>query len=165
MILSGTAVQLKGVGWSLVSATKRLTAPWRSTIDRNRPRFSRRLVSFAKKPSTPLSQLAKVGVKWNVYRGWRANQATRPSPCGFRPCQSAEAGGGEKYDPRAPDTLLGAVPIRNDCIQADAVGGADVDGDAYSHPVDSHHRVQRRIPPRTQTSDFIHELQLERQRL
>src|SRR5271170_282498 len=73
MILSGSAVQVKGLGSLLVSARKRLMAAWRSKIDRNTPRFSRRLVSLAKKPSTALSQLAEVGVKWKVHRGWRAS--------------------------------------------------------------------------------------------
>ena len=50
-------------------------AAWRSTIERNTPRLSRRLVSLAKKPSTALSQEAEVGVKWKVKRGWRSSQA------------------------------------------------------------------------------------------
>jgi orotate phosphoribosyltransferase len=33
------------------------------------PRFNRRFVSLAKKPSTALSQDADVGVKWKVQRG------------------------------------------------------------------------------------------------
>ena len=59
MILSGSAVQVKGFGWALCSATKRLMAAWRSTTDRKTPRFSRRLVSLAKKPSTALSHEAR----------------------------------------------------------------------------------------------------------
>jgi hypothetical protein len=62
MILSGSAVQVKGRGLSFVSSRKRLIAAWRSTIDRKTPRFRRRLVSLAKKPSTALSQDAEVGV-------------------------------------------------------------------------------------------------------
>jgi len=73
MILFGSAVQVKGLGSSLVSATKRLIAIWRSTTDRNTPRLRRRLVSLAKKPSTALSQDADVGVKWKVQRGCRAS--------------------------------------------------------------------------------------------
>jgi hypothetical protein len=37
------------------------------------PRFNRRFVSVAKKPSTALSQDADVGVKWKVHRGCRAS--------------------------------------------------------------------------------------------
>src|SRR3546814_9471970 len=74
-ILSGSAVQTKGFGLSLVSARKRLMAAWRSTIERKTPRFRRRVVSFAKYPSTALSQLAEVGVKWKTKRGCRPSQA------------------------------------------------------------------------------------------
>ena len=62
MILLGSAVQTKGLGLSLVSARKRLMATSRSTSERNTPRFKRRLVSLAKKPSTALSQEADFGV-------------------------------------------------------------------------------------------------------
>ena len=45
--------------------TKRLMAACKSTTDMKTPRFNRRLVSLAKKPSTALSQDAafKAGVK------------------------------------------------------------------------------------------------------
>ena len=66
MILSGSAVQMKGLGSALVSARKRLMAACRSTTERKTPRFKRRLVSLAKKPSTALSQEHEVGVKWKV---------------------------------------------------------------------------------------------------
>src|SRR3954469_11479498 len=56
MILSGSAVHVKGFGSALVSARKRLMADWRSTTGRKTPRFKRRLDSLAKKPSTALSQ-------------------------------------------------------------------------------------------------------------
>jgi hypothetical protein len=52
-----------------------LMAGCRSTTERNTPRLSLRLVSLAKKPSTALGQLAEVGVKWKVQRGWRPSQA------------------------------------------------------------------------------------------
>jgi len=39
------------------------------------PRLRRRLVRMAKKPSTALSQLAEVGVKWNIQRGRRPSQS------------------------------------------------------------------------------------------
>ena len=57
----GSAVQTKGLGWALASATKRLMAAWRSTTERKTPRFNRRLESLAKKPSTALSQEQEVG--------------------------------------------------------------------------------------------------------
>jgi hypothetical protein len=41
--------------------------------ERKTPRFKRRLVSLAKKPSTAFSQDAEVGVKWNVRRLTAAN--------------------------------------------------------------------------------------------
>ena len=50
-------------------------AAWRSTRDRNTPRFSPRLLGLAKKPSTALSQEADFGVSWKVKRGWRSSQA------------------------------------------------------------------------------------------
>src|ERR1039458_2764651 len=74
IILSGSAVHVKGFGSALCSTTKRLIAACKSTTDRKMPRFNRRFVSLAKKPSTALSQDADVGVKWKVQRGCRANQ-------------------------------------------------------------------------------------------
>lgn len=41
MILSGSAVHVKGFGSALVSARKRLMAAWESTTERKRPRFRR----------------------------------------------------------------------------------------------------------------------------
>jgi hypothetical protein len=75
MIASGSAVHENGFGARLCSSTKRLMAACRSTTDTNTPRFSLRLVSLAKKPSTALSQEHEVGVKWKVKRWWRSNQA------------------------------------------------------------------------------------------
>ena len=71
--LSGSAVQVKGLGSRLVSATKRLMVAWRSTTHRKTPRFSRRFASLAKKPSTALSHEQEVGVKWKVKRGCRSS--------------------------------------------------------------------------------------------
>src|SRR5450631_1475663 len=71
MILSGSAVHVKGLGSSLCSSRNRLMAACRSTIERKTPRFNRRFVSLAKNPSMALSQDAEVGVKWKVQRGWR----------------------------------------------------------------------------------------------
>src|SRR6202021_1050250 len=75
MILSGLAVHVNGFGSAFVSATKRLMADWRSTTERKTPRFTRRLLSLAKNPSTALSQEHEVGVKWKTKRGWRSSQA------------------------------------------------------------------------------------------
>src|SRR5512144_3204449 len=47
MILSGLAVQTKGLGSSLVSSMKRLMAAWRSATERKAPRLRRRLESLA----------------------------------------------------------------------------------------------------------------------
>src|SRR5664279_4042757 len=56
IILSGSAVHVKGFGFALCSMTKRLIAACKSTTDRKMPRFNRCFVSLAKKPSTALSQ-------------------------------------------------------------------------------------------------------------
>src|SRR4029077_9169341 len=75
MILSGSAVHVKGFGSALVSARKRLMAAWRSTTERKTPRFKRRLDSLTKSPSTALSQEHEVGVKWKTKRSCRSSQA------------------------------------------------------------------------------------------
>ena len=75
MMASGSAVQVKGLGLSLVSARNRLMAAWRSTMPLKTPRLSRCRVSLAKKPSTALSQEAEVGVKWKWNLGCRSSQA------------------------------------------------------------------------------------------
>ena len=74
MILSGSAVQMKGLGCVLCSLRKRLMEAWKSTSEWKTPRFNRRLVSLAKKPSTALSQEHEVGVKWKVKRSCRSSQ-------------------------------------------------------------------------------------------
>jgi hypothetical protein len=61
----GSAVQTKGFGSALVSATKRLMVSCRSTTDWNTPRLRRWRVSFAQNSSTALSQDAEVRVKWS----------------------------------------------------------------------------------------------------
>src|SRR5476649_840007 len=73
IILSGSAVHVKGFGSAVCSTTKRLIDACKSTTDRKTPRFNRRFVSLAKKPATALSQEAKVGVKWKVQRGCRTD--------------------------------------------------------------------------------------------
>ena len=45
-------------------------------MERNTPRSQAPLESFAKKPSTALSQEQEVGTKWKVKRSWRPSQAT-----------------------------------------------------------------------------------------
>ena len=50
-------------------------ATWRSTVERKTPRFRCRVESFAKKPSTALSQEQEVGTKWKIKRSWRPSQA------------------------------------------------------------------------------------------
>lgn len=75
MTRSGRAVHRKGLGSALVSARKRLMAAWRSTIEVNTPRLSRRRVSLENKVSTALSQEQDFGVKWKTKRGCRVSQA------------------------------------------------------------------------------------------
>ena len=55
--------------WSM----KRLMACCKATSEGNTPRFRRRLVSLAKKPSTAFSYEVEVGVKWKTKRGCRSN--------------------------------------------------------------------------------------------
>jgi hypothetical protein len=50
----------------------------------------------------------------------------------------AAARGGQQHDPRPPDVLLWAVPIRYDRFQTDAVGGACIDANSLTHPRGSH---------------------------
>src|SRR4051812_20812576 len=112
MILSGSAVQEKGFGLSLVSATKRLMAAWSSTTHRKTPRFSRCLASLAKKPSTALSHEHEVGVKWKAKRGcrsshwptfgclWAALHAAPSSP-GVHPLPECYRGTGARQKVRA----------------------------------------------------------------
>jgi hypothetical protein len=50
-------------------------AAYKSTTDTNTPRFNRRSVSFAKKPSTAFSHEQDAGVKWKVKRSCRLSQA------------------------------------------------------------------------------------------
>src|SRR3982074_3427021 len=59
MMASGSAGQMKGFGFSLVSWRYRLMAVWRSTMPLKTPRWSRCRVSLAKKPSTALSHEAE----------------------------------------------------------------------------------------------------------
>jgi hypothetical protein len=66
MILSGSAVHLKGLDSTLCSSRNRLMAAWRSPTDLKTPCFNRRLVRMAKKPSIALSHEHEVGLKWNV---------------------------------------------------------------------------------------------------
>ena len=68
MILSGSAVQVKGLGSRLVSATKRLMM----TSERRRAVVGR-FASSAKKPLTALSHEQEVGMKWKVKRGCRSS--------------------------------------------------------------------------------------------
>ena len=68
-----------------------------------------------------------------------------PSPSGRR-----------QHDPRAPDVLLRAVAVIDDRLQALAIGRGQVDGDASTHPQDSHDAKAMGIPTRTLTSASIH---------
>ena len=117
MILSGSAVHVKGFGSALVSARKRLMAARRSTTERKTPRFKRRLDSLAKKPSTALSQEHEVGVKWKTKRSCRSSQArtlgclwaqhAAPPPSGVHalPERDRGRGAGRQDGPRHPRQL------------------------------------------------------------
>src|SRR6202166_3127289 len=56
MMASGSAVQVKGLGLSLVSARNRLMAAWRSTMPLKMPRLSRCRVSLATQPGLPMKK-------------------------------------------------------------------------------------------------------------
>lgn len=66
--LFGSLVQMKSFGLAFVSARKRWMAAFFST-DRKTLRLGLGLASFAKRPSTALSQEAEVGVKWKMRHG------------------------------------------------------------------------------------------------
>ena len=61
MMASGSAFQTNGLGSWLWVSTKRLMAVCSATSEWKTPRWSRRLVSLAKKVSTALSQEHEVG--------------------------------------------------------------------------------------------------------
>ena len=68
-----------------------------------------------------------------------------PSPSGRR-----------QHNPGAPDVLLGVVAVIDDRLQALAISRAQIDGDASTHPADSHDAKAMGIPTRTLTSASIH---------
>jgi hypothetical protein len=145
MILSGFAVHLTGFGLALCSTTKRLMAACKSTTDKKTPRFNRRLVSLAKKPSTALSQDAEVGVKRNVQRGCRASHFCTLG------CLSASEPPQAKCMPRRPTCtecpLQTKTPASSGltgaklCMQL-PIGGADIQAE-YSAGVN----LKRPKPP------------------
>ena len=75
MILSGSAVQMKGLGSWLCLGEVAVDGGLEVDDGAEDAALQRRLVSLAKKPSTALSQEQEVGVKWKVKRGWRSSQA------------------------------------------------------------------------------------------
>jgi hypothetical protein len=60
--------------------------------------------------------------------------------------------GGRQNDPRPPDVLLRAVPIRDDRFQSGTVRGAYLDGDTFAHPS----RLAQRESNGNPSLDFIH---------
>ena len=68
-------VQTKGRGSAFRSARYSLMAACKLTMEWKLPRRMRCRVSAEKNVSTAFSQEPEVGVKWNVQRGCRANQA------------------------------------------------------------------------------------------
>jgi hypothetical protein len=63
--------------------------------------------------------------------------------------------GGEKHDPRSPDVLLRAVPIRHHRFQTDPVGGHHFDNDPLAHTANSHTHEPEGIRKGPLSSDFI----------
>src|SRR5260370_915608 len=125
IILSGSAVHVKGFGSALCSMTKRSIAACKSKTDRKMPRFKRRFVSLAKKPSTALSQDADGGVKWKVQGGLRANH-WRPFGCvGVAQLVDGPGVGGE---------FELFHPVRLQAVRApDALDGTRADADDLRH--------------------------------
>src|SRR5260221_12428245 len=78
IILSGSAVHVKGFGSALCSTTKRLIAACKSATDRKTPRFSRLFVSLAKKPPTALGQDAEGGGEGGRPTGVPCERLERP---------------------------------------------------------------------------------------
>src|ERR1700674_1822208 len=74
----------------------------------------------------------------------------------FTPRRRAQPVGRRQHNPGAPDVLLGAVAVIDDRLQALAISRAQIDGDASTHPADSHHAKAMGIPTRTLTSASIH---------
>ncbi len=75
MIFSGSAVHLNGfASLQLCSLMNRRMATSHSVTELKPACFRRRLVSFAKNPSTAFSLEDEVGVKWNVRLGCRAGR-------------------------------------------------------------------------------------------
>jgi hypothetical protein len=68
----------------------------------------------------------------------------------------AQPVGRPQYNPGAPHVLLQTVAIIDDRLQAPTIGRAQINGDASTHPADSHNATPRGIPPRTLMSRSIH---------
>lgn len=68
----------------------------------------------------------------------------------------AQAVGGKKHDPRAPDMLLRRVAIGDDGLQTLAIGGRDRDGYPTAHDADSHAPPPKGIPGGTLSCQLNH---------
>jgi len=74
MILSGSAVQTKSLGLSLVLTRKRLMAAWRSTRDSERAAFQ---LAYRELSEEALDGIELGGRLWRVMKqeaGWRSSQ-------------------------------------------------------------------------------------------
>jgi hypothetical protein len=166
IILSGSAVHVKGFGSALCSTTKRLMASCKSTTDTKTPRFNRRWVSVAKKPSTALSQDAEArGVCLIVQEAviTRLHEAFLPAPhAGLRFAGPAHDLIGantvrtQQDDLSPPDMLVWGVAIPRERLQTAAISGLESNEDSGSHAPDSHASSPLGIPSGIQMSDVIH---------
>jgi hypothetical protein len=59
-------------------------------------------------------------------------------------------------DPRTPDVLLRAVPVRHDRFKIGAVPALELDIGSFMHSTDSHRRARSGISKKIEVSDFIH---------
>ena len=145
MILSGSAVQVNGLGSWLVCATKRLMAAWRSTAQRKTPDARR---------SRLIAQQAVVT---------SLHEAFLPAPhAGLRlsspphDLMGAGAVRAQQNNLGAPYMLMQGVAIPSERCQTAAVAGFESEGNSGSHPPDSHATSPPGIPLGIQMLDLIH---------
>lgn len=61
-----------------------------------------------------------------------------------------------QHDPRAPEVLLRAVPVRNHPLKSGTVAARELEIGSFMHPTYSDPRVRSGIIKRIETPDFIH---------
>ena len=130
-----------------------MIAAWRSTIERNTPRLSRRRVSLENKVSTALSQEHDAFL----------HEPLLPAPHHRLAAAGAALDGvgaqpvcGQQNDAGPPDMLLRAVSVRHHRLKQSTVGGCHIDDDPFAHAPDSHDACEPGILSGTRSSDCMH---------